>query len=133
MLQIAMEKVAHIIIRAREFNAKVGTWDDNRSDEREDDIASILEDTPGDPIAAELKTFIDDLNEDEQVSLVALTWIGRSTYEPEELKEAMSTARNERVNKTSAYLLGVPLLADYLEEGLEKLGYSPEDIERDLL
>ena len=55
------------------------------------------------------KTFIDELNVDEQVTLVALMWIGRGTYEAEDLEEALSTARSERVNETSAYLLGVPL------------------------
>ena len=37
------------------------------------------------------------------------------------------------MNSTARYLLGLPLLADYLEEGLEKLGYSVEDIESDVL
>lgn len=133
MIQIAPAKVAHIAIRAREYDAKVAPWDDSSEEERQDEIEAILEESPHDPIAAELTSFIDDLNEDEQVSLVALMWIGRGTYGPEELEEAMSTARGERVNATSAYLLGVPLLADYLEEGLEKLGISPEDAEADIL
>lgn len=133
MLQIAPEKVAHVIIRAREFYVKVAPWDDHGSGEREDEVESILEDAPGDSTADELKAFIDGLNVDEQISLVALTWIGRGTYESEELDDAMVTARSERVNKTSAYLLGVPLLADYLEEGLQKLNYSAEDIENEIL
>ena len=66
-------------------------------------------------------------------SLVALMWIGRGTYESDELDDALATARSERVNKTSDYLLGVPLLADYLEEGLQKFNYSAEDIEGDIL
>ena len=45
----------------------------------------------------------------------------------EDLEEALSTARSERVNETSAYLLGVPLLSDYLTDGLEKLGISIEE------
>jgi hypothetical protein len=133
MLQIAPEKVAHVIIRAREYDAKVAPWDENSSDERDNEIESVLESTSGDPIARELKSFIDGLNVDEQVSLVALMWIGRGTYDGDDLEEAMSMARDERVNKTSSYLIGVPLLADYLEEGLEKLGYSVEDIESDFL
>lgn len=133
MLQIAPEKVAHVIVRARECAVKVAPWDDHRSGEREDEIESILEETPGDTIADELRAFIDGLNVDEQVSLVALMWIGRGTYESDELDDAMTTARSERVNKTSAYLLGVPLLSDYLEEGLQKFNYSAEDIENDIL
>ena len=133
MLQISTEKVARIIVRAREFDAKVAPWDDTAQDQRQDEVESILEDTPDDPVASELRTYIDDLNEDEQVSLVALTWIGRGTYEAADFSEAMSTARSERVNETSAYLLGVPLLADYLEEGLEKLGYPLVEIKEDML
>jgi hypothetical protein len=133
MLQISTEKVARIIVRAREFDAKVAPWDDSGQDERQDEAESILEDTPDDPIASELRSYIDDLNEDEQVSLVALMWIGRGTYEAADISDAMSTARSERVNETSAYLLGVPLLADYLEEGLEKLGYQLVEIKEDIL
>jgi hypothetical protein len=53
-------------------------------------------------------------------------WIGRDTYDPADLEEAISVARSERVNATSDYLLGVPLLANYLEAGLDKLGSSEE-------
>ena len=134
MLEIAPDKVAYVIIKAREYDAKVGSWDDSaKSGDAEDDPASILEDYANDPTRAELAGFIDGLNVDEQVHLVALAWIGRGTFAPEELDEAVETARNERVNTTSKYLMGIPLLADYLEEGLEKLGISVEDAEKDVL
>ncbi len=134
MLQIAPEKVAHVILEAREFDGKVAAWgDDPRGTETENNPEAVLEETKNDPIVTELTSFIDAMNIDEQVSLVALMWIGRGTYEVEDLSDALETARNERVNKTSAYLLGVPLLADYLEEGLEKLGFSVEDVESDIL
>lgn len=45
----------------------------------------------------------------------------------------MQIAREEKVVSTADYLLGIPLLADYLEEGLEKMGYSVEDIESEIL
>ena len=134
MLQIAPEKVAHVIVRARELDAKVAAWDDDPSGkDSEDEPVAVLEDHGNDPVFAELVEFIDGLNVDEQVGLVALMWVGRGTFEPEDFAEALDTAQNERVNKTSAYLLGVPLLADYLEEGLEKMGYSIEDAEGDIL
>ncbi len=130
MLEITPEKVAHIIVRAREMDAKVTPWD-QPGDEVDSD--SILEDRKGDATEAELRAFIADLNVDEQVSLVALTWIGRGTYEPEELEEAKAVAMSERVNPSQDYLLGVPLLADYLEEGLDRLGISVEDAEEGIL
>ncbi|MFY0610810.1 MAG: DUF3775 domain-containing protein, partial [Hyphomicrobiaceae bacterium] len=75
MLQIAPEKVGHVIVRAREFDVKVAPWDDHDSREREEEADSILEDTSGDRTADELRAFIDGMNVDEQVSLVALMWI----------------------------------------------------------
>lgn len=133
-LEIAPEKVAHVIIKAREYNAKVGAWNDNPEEgDADEDPSAILEDFTSDPTRAELTGFIAALNDDEQAHLVALAWIGRGTFEPEELDEAVETAKVERMNSTAIYLLGLPLLADYLEEGLEKLGYSVEDIESDVL
>jgi len=130
MLDIAPEKVAHIIVRAREMDAKVEPWD-LPGDEA--NANSILESCGSDATEAELKTFIADLNVDEQASLVALMWIGRGTYEADELEEAKATALTERVNPTENYLAGIPMLADFLEEGLERLGISVEDSEEGIL
>jgi hypothetical protein len=132
MLEIAPEKVAHVIVKAREWDAKVGAWGDPASGDTQDDPAAVMADIRDDPTAHELATFIAALNDDEQASLVALTWIGRGTFEAEELAEAIETAHAERVNATARYLLGMPLLADYLEEGLAKLGISPTELEDEL-
>ena len=134
MLEIAPEKVAHVIIKAREYDAKVGAWDDSaKAGDAEEEPDSILEDFANDPTRAELAGFIGALNIDEQVNLVALAWLGRGTFTADEFDEAVETARSERVVSTSRYLLGMPLLADYLEEGLDKLGISVEDAESDVL
>jgi hypothetical protein len=133
-IDIAPEKVAHVIIKAREYDVKVGAWNDNPQEgDAEEDPNAILEDFANDPTRAELATFIEGLNYDEQANLVALAWVGRGTFEKEEFPEAVETARAERVNATAGYLLGMPLLADYLEEGLEKMGYSVDEIEGDVL
>jgi hypothetical protein len=132
MLEIAPEKVAHVIIKAREYGSKVAAWD-SEAGAAENDPSSILEDLPNDPTRAELAGFISRLNVDEQAHLVALTWVGRGTFSADEFDEAVQTARNERVNATSRYLLGIPLLADYLEEGLEMLGISVNDAESGVL
>ena len=130
-LDISPTKVGFIIVKAREYGAKVGAWDDSATSDH--DAESILEDFADDATVAELKEFIHDLNEDEQVSLVALAWIGRGSFAPEELDEALDTARAERTNRTEDYLLGIPLLPDFLEEGLDRLGYSVEDAEDDAM
>jgi len=130
-IEISPTKVGYVIVKAREYGAKVGAWDDSATSDHDAD--SILEDFADDPTRAELKGFIRDLNEDEQVSLVALAWIGRGSYGPEELDEALETARAERVNRTEDYLMGMAMLPDYLEEALDRLGYSVEDAEEDSL
>lgn len=134
MLEISPEKVAHVIIKSREFDAKVEIWDEPSSVRNTEDSAdAILEDRSSDATRSEAAEFIAGLNDDEQANLVALTWVGRGTYSAEEFKEAVEMARAERTNPTQEYLLGIPLLADYLEEGLEKLGYSVEAVENDML
>ncbi len=127
-LEISPTKVGYVIVKAREIAAKVGAWEDDGATS-DHDADSILEAFSDDATWAELKGFIADLNEDEQASLVALAWIGRGSFGPEELDEALDTARSERNNRTGEYLLGMPMLADYLEEGLDRLGYSVEDAE----
>jgi hypothetical protein len=128
-LEISTDKIGFVILKAREMAAKVAAWDDGATSDH--DAESILEDFSDDATQAELKEFIRDLNEDEQVSLVALAWVGRGSFAPEEFDEAITTARAERTNRTEDYLLGMPLLPDYLEEGLDRLGYSVEDTEDD--
>jgi hypothetical protein len=130
-LEISTDKIGFVIAKAREMAAKVAAWDDGATSDH--DAESILEDFSDDATQAELKEFIRDLNEDEQASLVALAWVGRGSFAPEELDEAIATARAERTNRTEEYLLGMPLLPDYLEEGLDRLGYSVEDTEDDVI
>ncbi|MBC7139422.1 MAG: DUF3775 domain-containing protein [Defluviimonas sp.] len=130
MLQISPEKIAHVIVRARELDAKVAPWDS--ADDRPDSDA-ILESLSGDATEQELRAFIRGLNVDEQASLVAVMWIGRETFGPDELDEAIETARSEASAPTADYLLGVPLLADYLEDGLDALGIPVEDAEDGVL
>lgn len=119
MLQISPEKIAHIIIRAREYDSGVNAWAHQGS-------------RPQHGIRTELHDFIAGLNEDEQASLVAVMWIGRESFEPEELDEAIDTARAEKTTPTEDYLMGEPRLSDLLEAGLEALGISPEEVQDDL-
>jgi len=130
MLQISPRRVAHIIIRAREIDAKVARWDFPGDSA---DADSILEARGSDATESELRAFIARLNEDEKASLVALMWIGRGTFEPEDVAEAMQTARAEASTPTEDYLLGSPHLPDHLEDGLEKMGYSATGEEDELL
>ena len=123
-IDISPSKVARIIIRAREIDAKTGRWDTPADDAEAD---SILEARPSDATEDELRSYIADLNSDEQAALVAIMWIGRETFTVDDLDEAIETALGERTSPTEDYLLGIPLLSDYLTSGLEALGYDPEE------
>jgi hypothetical protein len=77
-LSIATEKVCFIIIKARQFDVKDVVTDlDDASNATDDSMLSVLEDHWEDPVADEIRGFIGALNEDEQIDLVALAWLGR--------------------------------------------------------
>lgn len=129
-LTISPEKVCFIIIKAREFDAKEEVNEpDPGSNPSDDKEAAVLEDREDDPVVEELTSFINSLSEDEQVDLVTLAWLGREDHSAgdwAEVREEASRAHNER---TASYLLGMPMLGDFLEEGLSMLGYSCEEFE----
>jgi hypothetical protein len=131
-LQIAPEKVGWLILKTRAFDTKVAPLipSDESSD---DDEIEILENRQQDPDVAEVTGFIRALNEDEQIDLVALAWVGRGTFDIEDWDEARRTAREEKTTRTEHYLLGMPLIADYLAEGLEAFGIDPGEAEDDAL
>ena len=119
MLAINPEKVRHIITEARVFDGKEGDSDpDSGSNPTDDGQADVLEDKPDDATPQVLANYIRSLDEDEQVELVALAWIGRGTYGPEEWDDAVAEARRSHNKRTAEYLFSLPMLGDYLEEGL---------------
>ncbi|MDI6027126.1 DUF3775 domain-containing protein [Corticibacterium sp. UT-5YL-CI-8] len=70
----------------------------------------------------ELRELINDLNVDEAAELIALAWLGRGDYDAGEWQDAVSEALQRGNKRTAKYLLGMPLLGDYLESGLDALG-----------
>jgi hypothetical protein len=118
-LNLPLDKVSFIILKAREYDAKEGDSDpDEGSNPIDDGQTDILTDSQDDPVREELLGAIRSLNEDERMRLVALAWVGRGTYSKEEWREAIETARSEHSRRTADYLLTMPLLGDYLEDGL---------------
>ena len=129
-LTISPEKVCFIIIKAREFDAKdVLTDPDDASNPSDDMDAAVLEDTPDDPVVEEITSLIDDLSVDEQVDLVALAWLGRGDYTAADWATVRAEAARAHNRNTASYLLGMPLLGDYLEEGLSLTGRNCEEYE----
>ncbi|MGO9474879.1 MAG: DUF3775 domain-containing protein [Rhodomicrobium sp.] len=132
-LTISPEQVCFIIVKAREFDVKDADSElESGSNASDDRMISVLEDRRDDPVQQELASFIANMTEDEQIDLVALAWLGRddNTLEdwPSVRSEAASAYRSQ-AGGTSRYLLGMPLLSDYLEEGLSMFGKSCEQFE----
>jgi len=133
-LNISPEKVCFLIIKAREFDAKEeANESDPGSNPSDDKDAAVLEDQPDDPVVEEITSLIESLSEDEQVDLVALAWLGRDDNTAEDWPSVREEAARAYNGRTAAYLLGIPQLGDFLEEGLATLGYSCEDFEIDRL
>lgn len=129
-LTISPEKVCFIIFKAKEFDVKDEvTEPDPGSNPTDDKEVAVLENHEDDPVLEELTSLIDSLSVDEQIDLVTLAWLGRGDYTAGDwptVREEAARAHNER---TASYVLGMPLLSDFLEEGLSMLGYSCEDFE----
>jgi hypothetical protein len=133
-LTISPADVVYLVGRAKAFAVKDAvTEPDPGSNSSDDGMAEILEDHPSDAAEEEMARFISNLSIDEQIDLVALAWLGRDDYAAEEWDDVRQQALDAHNNKTARYLIGMPLLAAYLEAGLTTLGYSVEELESDLL
>jgi hypothetical protein len=127
-LGISPEKVCYIIVKARQFEAKDVVADpDSGSNPVDDGMISVLEDQPDDPVYEELTAFIGALDEDEKIDLIALTWLGRGDASVDEWDDLRTEAARTHRERAVAYLLGLPLLPEHLEEGLSQFGRSCED------
>lgn len=133
-LNISDEKLVFLILKAREFDAKVESADpDPGSNPTDDDDVDVFEDVSGDRTEAELRDALRALNEDEAIDVIALMWIGRGDFAREEWEEARRLATERHRRDPTGYLMGNPTLADELEEGAEAVGHSLADIESDHL
>jgi hypothetical protein len=130
--ELAVEKVCFIVVKAREFDAVTDEPSDasNPSDDR---FVQAL--TPANEATTrrELTAFINALDEDEQTELVALLFVGRGDYTPQEWDDALAAARDRGDPPAARFLLGEPLLGDLLEDGLSAFDLSCEDFEKNRL
>ncbi|WP_104667053.1 DUF3775 domain-containing protein [Ensifer adhaerens] len=130
-LSISPDTVCYLIIKAREFDAKDVVSDvDPASNATDDNMISVLEDRPDDPVESELETTISGLNEDEKIDLVALCWLGRGDDTVDDWQRIRAEASDAHNEHTAAYLIGTPLLADYLEEAMAAFGESCQEYEK---
>ena len=97
-----------------------------RAVKSDDAMIAVLEDHKDDPVVKEITSVIHDMSIDEQVDLVALVWLGRGDGTLADWGELRAEAARAHNKRTAAYLLGMPLLSDYLEEALSQFGISIE-------
>ena len=126
-LTISAEDVGYLIVKAREFDVKEANSDpDSGSNATDDNMIDVLQDNGSDPVASEIAGFINSLSEEEKIDLVALMRLGRGDGTIEEWDDLRREAADERERNryTARYLLGEPLLGDYLADGLAAFGLS---------
>jgi len=115
------DTVQKIVDLAHEFHAQDDvTFDEDPSGPDEFWSRQMSDDYAEDAYYRALKTSINDLEPDQQVSLVALMWLGRGDFSIVEWEEALANAEGSWNDHTADYLIGTSLLADYLQEGLQK-------------
>jgi len=122
-----IENLEFIIAKAREYDVQVpATDEDSGSNASDDNEVDILDASLTNPTRKELFAAIRSLNIDERQELLALMWVGRGDFSVDEWDEALSTAADRDNGREAKYLIGTPLLGDYLEEGLAALGVEIE-------
>ena len=128
-LSISPEKVAFLIEKAREFDVKEAASDpDSGSNATDDDMIDVLMDNGKDPVVREITGFIHALTEDEQVDLITLMRLGRGDGGIDDWDDLRSEAADQREGRSTArYLLGEPMLGDFLAEGLDAFGVDWTD------
>jgi len=132
MLEISLETLAFIITKAPEFDAEETVDPDaaTGSHPTDDDEREVLLDTPDNPTEQELWDAIDGLGPIERRELLALMWLGRGDYDAASWPQALRQAEETANANLTDYLVGTPLLRDYLAEGAAALGLSLEDFQR---
>lgn len=133
-LAAPLKTVCFIIIKAREFDVKEAvTEPDPGSNPADDNSVAVLQDHEDDPVQEELTSLISDLSHDAQIDLVTLMWLGRDDFNASDWADVRQQATEAHNEHTAEYLCGNPLLADHLVAGLDVLGLSCEDYEKEHL
>lgn len=128
-MDIAVDKITEIILRARAVDVKEGATDpDSGSNPIDDGSTDVLVSGTDDATEEELRGMIGALNDDERAELLAVLYIGRGDLEPEEWGEAVRFAREREAAGEGAVetILGSPIAGDLLDEGLANLGITPD-------
>ena len=129
-LSISSEKVCFLIVKAREFDVEEGSSDpDSGSNATDDRMIDVLEEGGENAVQQEIRIFIAEMGEEEKADLIGLLRLGRGDGTMEEWDDMRTEGFEESAGNVAAYLMGEPLLGDYLEEGLSQFGMSCAEFE----
>jgi hypothetical protein len=129
-LSISSEKVCFLIVKARAFDVQdVDTELQSGSNPSDDRMIDVLEESKDNPVAQEIRVFIAELGEEEKADLIGLLRLGRGDGTMEDWEAMRDEGLREHAGRVAAYLMGKPLLSDYLEEGLSQFGFSCAEFE----
>jgi len=127
-LDLNPEIICALITKLKEFHAKEDVVIPEVPVDSDDDWAlQVLADHQDDLTFQEIKMTIDDLEPDQQATLVALMWLGRGDFTEDEWADALTEATRSANARTAEYLMSTPLVADYLAEGLYAFGHGCEE------
>jgi hypothetical protein len=122
-LDLSPAYIARLVFKARGVQSREGLTDPQPGSNPTDDKSiDALQDASSDLSRRELEQEIRGLASGERDELVALFWIGRGDYEPDDWATAVRTAAQRREIPSERYLLGHPLVGDYWADGLQRLG-----------
>jgi uncharacterized protein DUF3775 len=129
-LSISSEKVCYLVVKAREFDVQdLAADQDSGSNASDDRMIDVLEDHADNPVVQEITVFVAELSDDEKADLMAMMQLGRGDGTMEDWEALRDQAFREHGDRTAAYLMGNPLLSDYLEEALSQFGFSCAEFE----
>ncbi|MDR3528754.1 MAG: DUF3775 domain-containing protein [Rhizomicrobium sp.] len=127
-LTITPDSAFAILLKAREFDVKVAESDpDSGSNPSDDGDVDALEFVPGDETQRELFSAIRDLNDDEMLDLLALIFVGRGDFTIQEWHAARQAAAEIERAKVPRFISDIPLVSDFLEEGLSQFDLTLTD------
>ncbi|MCW5735355.1 MAG: DUF3775 domain-containing protein [Enhydrobacter sp.] len=129
-LSISSEKVCFLIVKAREFDVQdVDTELEDGANASDDRMIDVLEESSDNPVEQEIRIFIAEMDDEEKADLIGLVRLGRADGTIDEWDDMRSEGFREHAGNVAAYLMGEPLLGDYLEEGLAQFGLSCTEFE----
>lgn len=127
-LALSPETAFPIVIKARELGEKVPATDPDSGSNPGDDLeVDVLEDSADDTVREELAALVNSLNDDEQLDLISLIWLGRGDFALSDWDEARLAAADIGRERISRYVAEMPLVSDHLQEALSQFGQSLGD------